>query len=222
MADLIELSATDLAAMLCSRVCHDLINPIGAIGLGLDMLGDPSQSDNYKDASSLIANSARQAEAKLQFARLAYGSSSTQGTEIETRECETVVQGLFAIEKPDLDWQIPPLMLPKHKAKLLLNMLLIALSSVPRGGMVTAKIEGDPGHETFTLTSRSDPDPAKRQRTLVPSGAAELIGGNPEEGVDARGIQPFYTGLLARLSSMDLKIGLENDEFFFVATSISS
>jgi histidine phosphotransferase ChpT len=186
------------------------------------MLDDPSQSENYKEASALIANSARQAEAKLQFARLAYGSSSTQSTEIETPECEKVVQGLFAIEKPDLDWQIPPMMLPKHKAKLLLNMVLIALSSVPRGGSVTAKIEGDPGSERFVLTSRSDPDPAKRQRTLVPSGVPELVGGNPEEGVDARGIQPFYTGLLARMSGMELEIGLENDEFFFTANPTAS
>jgi histidine phosphotransferase ChpT len=88
---------------------------------------------------------------------------------------------------------------------------------VPRGGVVTASISGEAGQEKFEFTSRSDPE--KRQKTLVPSGAAGLLSGMPEEGsVDARGIQPFYAGLLARMTDMDLNIGLENDMFFLTAT----
>ena len=81
MADIIELKATDLAAMLCSRVCHDLINPVGAIGNGLEVLADPTQSAMADGAQELIASAAKQARAKLEFARLAYGASSTAGTE---------------------------------------------------------------------------------------------------------------------------------------------
>ena len=90
MADIIELKATDLAAMLCSRVCHDLINPVGAIGNGLEVLADPTQGAMAEGAQELIANSAKQARAKLEFARLAYGASSTAGTDFDTRECERV------------------------------------------------------------------------------------------------------------------------------------
>src|SRR5690606_1792801 len=98
-----------------------------------------------------------------------------------------------------------------------MNMLLIAAASVPRGGVVTASISGPAGSEKFEFTSKSDPE--KRQKTLVPSGAAGLLSGAPEEGtVDARGIQPFYTGLLARMTDMDINIGIENDMFFFTAT----
>lgn len=220
MADIVELSATDLAAMLCSRVCHDLINPIGAIGNGLEVLADPSQAEMADGARELIASAARQSRAKLEFARLAYGASSTAGTEIDTRECERVARILFEIEKADLDWQVPLVLLPKHKAKLFMNMLLIAAGSVPRGGMVTAAISGDAGQETFEFTSTSDPE--KRQKTLVPSGAAELLSGAPPEGVDARGIQPFYTGLLARMTGMDVKIGIEDGRFVFTATPKSA
>ncbi len=217
MADIIELKATDLAAMLCSRVCHDLINPIGAIGNGLEVLTDPSQSEMAEGARDLIASAAKQSRAKLEFARLAYGASSTTGTDIDTRECERVARLLFEIEKAELEWNAPLILLPKHKAKLFMNMLLIAAGSVPRGGVVTASISGDAGQEKFEFTSRSDPE--KRQKTLVPSGAAGLLSGIPEEGaVDARGIQPFYTGLLARMTDMDIEIGLENDQFFFRAT----
>jgi len=216
MADIIELKATDLAAMLCSRVCHDLINPVGAIGNGLEVLSDPGQAAMAEGAQELIANAAKQARAKLEFARLAYGASSTAGTDFDTRECERVARVYFEIEKADLDWQVPLILLPKHKAKLFMNMLLIAAMAVPRGGVVTARIEGPAGQEVFSFTSKSDPE--KRQKTLMPSGAEGLLSGAPDGGVDARGIQPFYTGILARMTDMELKIGIENDVFSFTAT----
>lgn len=211
MVDIIELKATDLAAMLCSRVCHDLINPVGAIGNGLEVLADPAQTEMAPFARDLISNAARQARAKLEFARLAYGASSTAGTEFDTRECERVARLLFEIEKAELDWQVPLILLPKHKAKLLMNMLLIGAGAVPRGGYVRVAVEGPAGEERFRIT-------AKGAKTLVPAGAAALLAGAPEDGVDARGIQPFYTGLLARMTGMALTIGLENEEFVFTAT----
>jgi histidine phosphotransferase ChpT len=202
--------------MLCSRVCHDLINPVGAIGNGLEVLADPSQAAMADGAQELIANSAKHARAKLEFARLAYGASSTAGTDFDTRECERVARLLFEIEKADLDWQVPLILLPKHKAKLLMNMLLISAMAVPRGGVVKAEVTGPAGQEMFSFTSKSDPE--KRQKTLMPSNAEGLLSGRPEEGVDARGIQPFYTGILARMTDMELKIGIENDVFSFTAT----
>jgi histidine phosphotransferase ChpT len=216
MAEFIELKATDLAAMLCSRVCHDLINPVGAIGNGLEVLADPTQTAMADGAHDLIVNSAKHARAKLEFARLAYGASSTAGTDFDTRECERVAKLYFEIEKADLDWQVPLILLPKHKAKLLMNMLLIAAMAVPRGGLVTAKVDGPTGQERFIFTAVSDPE--KRQKTLMPAGVEGLLSGAPEGGVDARGIQPFYTGILARMTDMVIEIGIANDMFTFTAT----
>lgn len=217
MADFIELEANDLAAMMCSRVCHDLINPVGAVNNGLETLADPKQAAMADFAQEMIANAARQALAKLEFARLAFGASSTAGTEFDTRECERVAQVLFNIEKADLEWNLTPQFLPKNKAKLFMNMLLIATTSVPRGGQVVADFEGEAGKETFTLTTTSDPE--KKQKTLMPMEVEGLLTGSPEDGVDARGIQPFYTGLLARMTDMELDISLNDGVFKFIATS---
>jgi len=216
MVDVIELSAPDLAAMLCSRVCHDLINPVGAIGNGLSALEDPNQAEMQDIARQLIGSASNQALAKLEFARLAYGASSTQGTQFDTRECERVASLLFGIEKAELDWAIEPVMVPKTKGKLVMNMLLIAVGGVPRGGMVKVEITGTPENQGFLITASSDPD--LKQRTMIPSGVEPLLAGNPEEGVDARGIQPFYTGLLARLSDMDLKLALDGSVLTFAAS----
>jgi histidine phosphotransferase ChpT len=214
MAELIELKATDLAAMLCSRVCHDLINPVGAIGNGLEVLADPGQAEMAPYARELITNSARQAQAKLEYARLAYGASSTAGTDFDTRECERVAKLFFANEKSDLEWLVTPMLMPKHKAKLLMNMLLIAAMGVPRGGVVTVAVTGEAGAESFSITG-------KGPKVLVPHAVEGLLSGAPEDGVDARGIQPFYTGILARMTGMGLSIAVVNDEFVFTATPVS-
>ncbi|MCD7060413.1 histidine phosphotransferase ChpT [Pelagibacterium xiamenense] len=211
MTSTVELEAADLAALLCSRVCHDLINPVGAIGNGLEVLSDPSQAEMADFAKELIENSTRQARAKLEYARLAFGASSTAGTDIDTREAERVAKLLIAGEKADLDWQIPALIIPKNKVKLVLNMLLIAIAAVPRGGKITVEIGGEPGTENFAIT-------AAGPKTLIPSGTAGLLAATPEDGsVDARGIQPYYTGVLARLCHMGLNIGVENEELRFTA-----
>lgn len=211
MTSIVELEAADLAALLCSRVCHDLINPVGAIGNGLEVLADPSQVDMHTFANELIESSTRQARAKLEFARLAFGASSTAGTEIDTREAERVSSLLMAGEKADLEWKIAPILLPKNKAKLLLNMLLIAVAGVPRGGSVTVEIEGEVGSEGLTIT-------ATGPKTLIPHAIQGLIAGTPEDGsVDARGIQPFYTGVLARLCHMGLNLVLDDNVLRFTA-----
>lgn len=215
MAEPIELQANDLAAMLCSKVCHDLINPVGAINNGLQSLEDPAQAEMADFAKQMVGNAAKQAQAKLEFARLAYGASSTAGTEFDTRECERVAILLFEIEKADLVWEIPPMFLPKNKAKMFMNMLVIAASAVPRGGVVTAKVDGEAGSETLSLIAVSDPE--KKQRTFMPLGVEEQVQGTPAEGVDARSIQPFYTGLLARMSNMTLEMKVEDAVFSFVA-----
>jgi histidine phosphotransferase ChpT len=214
MAELIELKASDLAAMLCSRVCHDLISPVGAIGNGLEVLADPEQAGMAEFANELINNSARQARAKLEFARLAFGASSTAGTEIDTRDAEKVSQSYFAGEKADLEWHITPMLMPKNKVKMLLNMVLITAACVPRGGLVTVSAEGETGAERLTIV-------ATGVKVMIANGVPELLAGRPLDGrIDAQVIQPFYTGLLARESGMELSLGMQDDIVTFTATPV--
>lgn len=212
MAEVVELKASDLAAMLCSRVCHDLISPVGAIGNGLEVLADPTQAGMKDFAQELIVNSAKQARAKLEFARLAFGASSTAGTEIDTRDAEKVSLSYVGSDKTQIDWKVPPMLLPKNKVKMLLNMVLISVGCVPRGGTVTVAAEGVQGAEKLTIT-------ATGAKTLVPNGVPDLLAGTPKDGrIDAQVIQPFYTGLLARESGMELSITLADNVVTFAAS----
>lgn len=198
---LLALDPLDLAALLCSRVCHDVISPVGAIVNGLEVLDDETDEEMRGFALDLIKRSARTASARLQFCRLAFGAAGSAGALIDTGDAESVVRGLLDDEKMKIVWNAPRLLMPKNKVKLILNLCLIASAAVPRGGVIEVSIVGDGGPGTqIGLEARG---PNARLAQHVPA----LLAGTPENGnVDAHGIQAFYAGLVARASNMDVAI----------------
>src|ERR1700709_2217058 len=117
--------ALDLAALLCSRVCHDVISPVGAIVNGLEVLDDENDPSMREVALELIKKSAFSASARLQFCRLAFGAAGSAGASIDTGDAENVARGLLATEKTTLTWKAQRQFVAKNKVKLLLNLCLI-------------------------------------------------------------------------------------------------
>jgi len=183
------LGALDLAALLCSRVCHDLISPVGAIVNGIEVLEEDTDEETRTFALDLIQKSARNASARLQFCRLAFGAAGSAGAQIETGDAEKVARGLLEDDKVKITWNLPRELKPKNQVKLLLNMLIVAVGTIPRGGSLT--VEPAPDGPGYRIT-------ASGLNARVTAIVAELLGGNPTQPVDAHGIQPFYTGILAR------------------------
>src|ERR1700722_12624955 len=109
----VSLGPLDLAAMLCSRVCHDVISPVGAIVNGLEVLEDDSDPSMRDVALELIKKSASSASARLQFCRLAFGAAGSAGATIDTGDAEAVARGLIANEKVSLEWTAPRQLMPK-------------------------------------------------------------------------------------------------------------
>ena len=199
----IALEALDLAALLCSRVCHDVISPVGAIVNGLEVLDEEKDPEMRTFALDLVKKSATMASAKLQFCRLAFGAAGSAGASIDTGDAETVTRGLFGDDKIKLDWRAPRILMPKNKVKLILNMCLIAAGTIPRGGTMTVNVEGQDDEASVHIV-------AKGSYARVPAGIAALLAGAPEHGgVDAHAIQPFFTGLVAREVGMVVSIRSE-------------
>src|SRR5438034_1790930 len=127
MTTAVALDALDLAALLCSRVCHDLISPTGAIVNGLEVLDEKESDQQTKDfALDLIKKSAKAASARLQFCRLAFGAAGSAGAQIDLGDAETMARAFIEDDKTKLVWNLPRMLLPKNRVKLLLNMLIIA------------------------------------------------------------------------------------------------
>jgi histidine phosphotransferase ChpT len=209
----VTLDALDLAALLCSRVCHDVISPVGAIVNGLEVLEEDKDPSMQEFALDLIRKSARQASARLQFARLAFGAAGSAGAMIDLGDAESVARGMYLDEKVTVNWGAPRALVPKNRAKLLLNLLVLATGAVPRGGSISVNLEGeDAERASFRLV-------AKGINARIPPHSETLLAGEPESGsVDAHGIQTFYAGLIAREAGMRVALSIEGDEVTIVAT----
>src|SRR5271154_5058325 len=109
----------DFAALLVSRVCHDLVSPVGAVVNGLEILEDERDATMRADALKLVTSSAEQAAARLQFARIAFGAAGSAGAALDLTEVGRIVNGLLLGGKVDVDWRAGSLNWPKDWAKLL-------------------------------------------------------------------------------------------------------
>ena len=215
MSVAVVLDALDLAALLCSRVCHDLISPAGAIVNGLEVLEEKDSDEETKTfALDLIKRSARTASARLQFCRLAFGAAGSANAQIDLGNAQAMARGFIEDDKTKLTWNLPHALLPKNRVKLLLNMLIIAGQTIPRGGTLTV----DPVGEGETMGFRIS---ASGLNARVPHAVPALLEGVSENGsIDAHAVQPFYAGLLARACGLKVNLTTEGDAII-VATSLT-
>ncbi|PRD45420.1 histidine phosphotransferase [Phyllobacterium phragmitis] len=209
----VVLSATDLGALLCSRICHDIISPVGAINNGLELLEEGGADE---DAMNLIKSSARNASARLQFARIAFGAAGSAGVQIDTGDAQNVANEYMKGEKAEFSWSGNRVLLPKNKVKLLLNLILIGNAAIPRGGSLSVVLENAETEPRFVLS-------VKGPMLRVPPKFLELHSGKmPEEPVDAHSVQPYYTLLLAQEAGMTISIHATADEIVFSAGSTAA
>ncbi len=194
--------ARDLAALMCSRVCHDLINPIGAIVNGLEVLDSSNKADDREFALDLIRKSAKSTSARLQFCRIAFGAAGSAGAQIDLGEAQKMARGHLEDEKTKLSWNLPHVLMAKNRVKLLLNLLIIAQQAIPRGGELVVDPVGEGDAMGFrvraTGANAREPQNILEQLNLANAGA-----------VSAHGVQPYYTALLAQACSLKVTVAPE-------------
>jgi len=135
-------SSTDLAALLCSRLCHDMLSPVGALSNGLELLADEKDPEMRRKCFELLEQSAQISTDKLKFFRLAYGAAGGFGDEVSSEEPRDLVTALVrANERIELDWAVADARLPKSAVKVLLNLAAIAIDALIRGGTLAVGAE---------------------------------------------------------------------------------
>jgi histidine phosphotransferase ChpT len=186
------MNEIDFSAFLVSRVCHDLVGPLGAVVNGLEVLEDERDAGMREDALKIVTSSAEQALARLQFMRIAFGAAGSAGAELDLGEVGRLVSGLLSGTKVELRWNAPQIHWPKDWAKLLMNAAVLAADCLPRGGVVTVETSTDQAAPSFRIEGIS---PHVRVLEEVERG----VRGEAGDGIlDARGIQPYLAYKLAR------------------------
>ncbi|WP_246681433.1 histidine phosphotransferase family protein [Candidatus Tokpelaia sp.] len=203
-----SLDPAELASLLASRLCHDLISPVGAINNAMELyeegLGD-------EEALSLIRLSAAKASARLQFARLAYGTAGSAGDAVSSLEAEKLARHYLDSDKTELHWQTKMPYLPKDKAKLLLNMLVAAAGSIPRGGKIFVLIEEKQEKPLFLLH-------VEGSLLRLPAAFAEIYQGLIQKAaISAHNIQFYWLILLSAQTAMPLAIAQQAEFIEFLA-----
>lgn len=150
-------SQTDLAAMLCSRLCHDMLSPVGALANGLELLADEQDPQMRARCMELLEQSARISADKLKFFRLAFGAAGGFGEAIPIDEAQAVINALAADNKRiTINWAIAEASLPKPAVKVLLNLAQIALDALVRGGTLDIGAERRDGAVEIVARARGD------------------------------------------------------------------
>lgn len=191
------MSDLEFAALLVSRVCHDLVSPVGAVVNGLEVLEEERDAALRVDALKLVTSSAALAAARLQFARIAFGTAGSAGAELDLTEVGRMVGGFLSGGKIQLEWGAAPVNWPKDWAKLLMNCVVIAADTLPRGGNLSVKTADNPASPGFLITGTG-------QSARLNEEVARLLRGDPALPSDGRSVQSYLTYRLARLLRTEL------------------
>ena len=203
-------SDLELAALISSKICHDVIGPVGAIYNGLEILDEDNDAEAKIYAMDVIRNVTEQASARLQFARFAFGAAGSAGALIDLTTAEQISRGFVGNSKHRLHWTGIAGYMVKDKVKLLLNLVASSMTALPRGGDITVSMAGALENPSFLIRCHG-------QTARPPQHLTEFITGSATAPLDAMTIQAYYTWRLAGTSGMRLEILRDGDDILLSA-----
>lgn len=212
MSERAHPSDLELAALISSKICHDIIGPVSAINNGLEILNEEDDAQAKDYAMNVIRNVTETASARLQFARFAFGAAGSAGSEIELSSAEKLSRGLIGEGKHKLIWRGIPGQMLKDRVKLLLNLIAAAPTAIPRGGEIEVNITGPLQSPTFVV--RCSGTGARPPQYL-----GDFVNGSPPQ-IDAMSIQAYYTLRLAASSGMRVEIVKDGADMLLMAKPV--
>jgi len=182
----------DFASLLCSRLCHDLLSPVGAMNNGLELLADEHDPEMRRRCMDLLAESAKAAADKLKFFRLAFGAAGGFGADVDPKEAKLVIEPMVTSSgRTLLDWAVPAQMMPKRAVKILLNLVLLANDALVRGGTLSVDAETRSGEQEIVIR-------ASGPKIIMDSAIREALTGQLDPAaVDSRTAAAWMAYMLA-------------------------
>lgn len=169
-------SSLDLASLLCSRLCHDMLSPVGALSNGLELLADEKDPEMRQRCFELLEQSARISADKLKFFRLAFGAAGGFGELVAVNEARVLADALVANNpRITVEWAFGSDSMPKPAIKTLLNFALIGIEALPRGGVLALAAEQRDGASEIVVRAEGpriafDRDIGRALESTLPEG----------------------------------------------------
>jgi len=196
-------NTVDLASLLCSRLCHDMLSPVGALSNGIELLRDERDPEMRQRCMELLEQSARISADKLKFFRLAYGAAGGFGDTVPTEEPRELVQGLVGDNgRIVLQWGVAEAELPKPAVKVLLNLAAIGIDALPRGGQLDVGAERRDGATEIAVRA------AGGKIAFDPTIGQALEGSLPLDELSGRTAPAHLMRLIAEMSGGGLQYAL--------------
>jgi histidine phosphotransferase ChpT len=209
------VSAADFASLLCSRLCHDLLSPVGAINNGLELLADETDPDMRARCMDLLSESARASANKLKFFRLAFGAAGGFGESVDTREVKASIDGLYGHEgRIELGWMVEEATLSKSAIKVLLNLVLIAGDGLVRGGRLDIGAETASGNVEIAVRA------AGSRIVLDPELRSALLGETAPDGLTPRAAAAWLVHTLVAESGGEVKVSPADSDFILFGATM--
>jgi histidine phosphotransferase ChpT len=201
----------DFASLLCSRLCHDLLSPVGAMNNGIELLADEHDPEMRRRCMDLLAESAKSAADKLKFFRLAFGAAGGFGAEVDPNEAKLVIAPMVtASGRTVLEWAVPADAMPKRAVKILLNLVLLANEALARGGTLFVGAEARAGEHEIVVR-------ASGPKILMDSAVREALTGQLDPAaVDTRTAAAWMAHKLAVQDGGMLQLSESDDSHLVI------
>ena len=210
------MNAVDFASLLCSRLCHDLMSPVGALNNGIELMADEQDPEMRERCVDLLADSARATANKLKFFRLAFGAGGGFADLIDANEAKVALEGIFGAERRiELGWMVAPEKLSKGAMKLLLNLALIAGDALVRGGRL------DVGAET-TGAGLEIAIRGEGPKVVLDAGLREMLinGAAPDAQIEPRAAGAWLASALAKESGGSIRLSEPEPEVLIIGAVV--
>ncbi|MBK1698346.1 histidine phosphotransferase family protein [Rhodovibrio salinarum] len=200
-----------VAELLASRLCHDLVSPVGAVNNGLELMAEDLDPEMMQDALALADKSAKQASSTVQFFRLAYGQAGRQ-VDMGPAELRRLAESFLSTHKAELSWDADALVLngPDGGGKLLLNLIALALETLQRSGTIRADVSS--AGTAIRVTGSGAKARLRDETRAAMSDDVDVAELSP------RAVQGYFTRLIARRMGGDLGVHEEPDAVTFEVT----
>lgn len=198
-----------LAALMSSKLCHDIIGPVGAINNGVELLEDESNADMREQAMELVSQSANEAGARLQFYRLAFGLAGGMGAEVSLRDARNLSKAYLSHGKVTFNWPDDAggaENMSKDSIKVLCNLVVIAAGALPRGGNldISGQVEGSDWEFEFRASG-----PRAGLREDITS---TILEGYNEDNLSAQNVGAQYMMALCENNNFSISIATMEEE----------